>query len=238
MNELSRSIQSRISALENKEKAQWLERYVKHNIKSLGVGIPEIRKIVKDVDKACHILAIPIAEQEEMLNDLMKKQFTEFKLAAILYIQTYWKKADEKYLLDLISKWFDNNWISDWNVCDWLCVRLLSPLIDTAPHKIIPELEQWNGNHNLWKARASLVPFAQCKSLEKHKETIYKFSVTLIQREERFCKTAVGWVLRQYSKVDDKFVITFLNDCQAWTTKEVIKNVTKYLLRMRQVQVQ
>jgi 3-methyladenine DNA glycosylase AlkD len=86
-----------------------------------------------------------------------------------------------------------------------------------------------NKSQNLWKARASLVPFAQSKNLERHSETIQQFSTELIKRQERFCKTAVGWVLREYSKIDTKFVTDFLEQFSDWTTKEVIKNATKYL---------
>ncbi|HHJ50839.1 MAG TPA: DNA alkylation repair protein, partial [Phaeodactylibacter sp.] len=48
---------------------------------------------------------------------------------------------------------------------------------------------------------------------------------------ERFCKTAVGWVLREYSKVDEEFVLKFLSDFERWTTKEVVRNATKYIKR-------
>ena len=35
--------------------------------------------------------------------------------------------------------------------------------------------------------------------------------------------------LREYSKVDINFVREFLLEFENWTTKEVIKNATKYL---------
>jgi 3-methyladenine DNA glycosylase AlkD len=57
-----------------------------------------------------------------------------------------------------------------------------------------------------------------------------KFSTVLIKREERFCKTAVGWVLREISKSDKNYVEKFLEVHRQFITPEVIKNSTKYFL--------
>jgi 3-methyladenine DNA glycosylase AlkD len=229
MNTYSKHILDRLKSVRNVEKAAWLENYVKHDIKSLGVGIPEIREIVQSTVKDLLLTHKSILLQIQVLNELMEQIYTESKLASIIYLQLYWKKAESGLILKLISEWFENKWISDWNVCDWLCVRLISPLIDKDAENIIEELTLWNKDQYLWKARASLVPFAESRSISKHTNTILSFSELLIKREERFCKTAVGWVLRQYSKTDNEFVTSFLDKHEKWLTKEVIANATKYL---------
>ena len=228
MKEISKNIQIKIASVGNPDKARWLEKYVKHGIKSKGVGIPEIRDIIKASTKDCRLLELDISEQIDLLNSLMTSEYTEDKLSAIIYIQLNWNRTNEHEKIALISDWFDKELITDWNVCDWLCVRLLTPMIDNWTKDTLRELKKWNISQNQWKARASLVPFAQCKSLEKHKSLIEEFSIELIKRQERFCKTAVGWVLREYSKIDSDFVKRFLIENENWTTKEVIKNATKY----------
>jgi 3-methyladenine DNA glycosylase AlkD len=229
MKEISKNIQIKITSIGKPDKANWLEKYVKHDVKSKGVGIPEIRDIVKEVTKDYKLLEFEISEQIDLLNDLMNSQYTEDKLAAIIYIQLNWNKINEHEKIALISDWFDKELITDWNVCDWLCVRLLTPMIDNWTKETLIELKKWNISQNQWKARASLVAFAQCKSLDKYKGFIEDFSLELIKRNERFCKTAVGWVLREYSKKDAGFVTKFLDENKNWTTKEVIKNATKYI---------
>ncbi|MCB9050892.1 MAG: DNA alkylation repair protein [Lewinellaceae bacterium] len=225
----SQLIQSHLTALGDEHKARWLENYVKHDIRSKGVGIPQIREVVKAVTKEHGLNQQPVEAQFAILSDLMQQPFTEDKLAAILYLQLYWKGMDARPQLSLISEWFDQRWISDWNVCDWLCVRLLSPMVDRSPEQALPVLKAWNADEYLWTARASLVPFAQCKSITEHIDTIEAFSITLIQREERFCKTSVGWVLREYSRHDKAFVRRFLEMYKEWTTPEVVKNARKYI---------
>lgn len=228
MRAISKNIQDKIASIGKPEKAKWLENYVKHDIKSKGVGIPEIRQIIKEVNKEYKLTERESSEQIELLNDLMSQEYTEDKLSAILYLQIFWKNINERQILDLISKWFDKNLITDWNVCDWLCVRIITPILDNWTEQTLTELRKWNNDKNLWKARASLVPFAQCKTIDQHENIIKEFSIGLIKRDERFCKTSVGWVMREYSKIDKNFVKTFLADYENWTTKEVVRNATKY----------
>jgi len=94
--------------------------------------------------------------------------------------------------------------------------------------QVIWKLKQWNRDPYLWKARASLVPFARAKYITTHSREIYQFSDTLIRRNERFAKTAVGWVLREYSKHDPEFVLDFLSKHVKHTTAEVKRNSLKY----------
>ena len=229
MNEIAKNIKDKITSAGQPEKAKWLENYIKHDIKSKGVGIPEIRDIVKKATKEFNLPEFEISKQIDLLNVLMTSEYTEDKLSAIIYIQLNWTTIYEHEKIILISDWFDKELITDWNVCDWLCVRLLTPMIDNWTKETLSELKKWNKNQNQWKARASLVSFAQSKSLDKHKSLIEEFSIELIKRNERFCKTAVGWILREYSKIDSSFVTRFLDDNEIWTTKEVIKNATKYI---------
>ena len=234
MNPQATLIKEKIEAQRNEEKATWLENYVKHDIRSLGVGIPEIRNILKTLNKENGFTLAETKQQVDMLNDLMKETWTEHKLAAILYIQIFWLKTfgemdDSEKLMTMISDWFDQTLVFDWNVCDWLCVRILSPLLDRHPDLIIDYLTQWNGAEYLWKARASLVPFAQCKDLSRYQNEIFDFSSELIRRDERFCKTAVGWVLREWSKINSDDVTSFLRDFEPYMTREVVRNATKHM---------
>jgi len=79
------------------------------------------------------------------------------------------------------------------------------------------------------ESKSIIGPICQCKTIDEHKDIVYEFSIELIKRKERFCKTSVGWVLREYSKIDRDFVTAFLTNYEKWATKEVVKNATKYM---------
>lgn len=233
MNELLIDIQQRLSYAGDRKKAIWLEKYVKHGVKSRGVGIPSIKIIIKDFIKENDLNGLPQSKKIELLNLLMKQEFSEDKLTAILLIQYHWENIENEVQLRIISEWLDKQLISDWNICDWLCVRIISPMIDNDTQSTIDTLKGWNTDPYLWKARASLVPFAQCKTIANHRNVIEDFSSNLILRHERFCKTAVGWVLREYSKIDKKFVQAFLENNKEFITQEVVRNATKYFSKSK-----
>jgi 3-methyladenine DNA glycosylase AlkD len=73
-----------------------------------------------------------------------------------------------------------------------------------------------------------MVPFARVSSITRHAALIYRFADILIRRKERYAKTAVGWVLREYSKHDKEFVLSFLSKHVKYITAEVKRNALKY----------
>jgi 3-methyladenine DNA glycosylase AlkD len=212
----------------DKAKASWLENYVKHGIISRGIPIPKIRELVQELVQKSMLNEKPQKEQLDFLHDLTSNIHTEDKLAAIIYIQLYWEEYDPSLQLSMISNWFDKKWIFDWNVCDWLCVRVLNRIVNTEPRIAIIELRNWNRNEYLWKARASIVSFIYVNPLTEHSNIISEFSSNLIKRQERFSKTAVGWILREYYKLDEEFVRNFISKNISCFTRETVNNALKY----------
>lgn len=211
------------------QKADWWNSYLKGEIRFVGTSIPEIRKLLIEKNGSDGLDHLPMNQQVSMVNGLMRSQFAEHKLAAILYVQLFWLfTQNNSFLLSLISDWFDERYIFDWNTTDWLSTKILTPVLDSGDEKVLWTLKKWNRDPYLWKARASLVPFAHSKHIREHKIYIERFADILIRREERFAKTAVGWVLREYSKLDEEFVLDFLSKHVKYTTWDVKRNALKY----------
>ena len=229
MNHYGQKIAEELKSKAKTKKADWWNRYLKGEIPFLGVGIPEIRKLLLDINRVEGLDQLPLNRQVGLVNNLMKGQYAEEKLAAILYMQLFWLgKQNNSLLLSIISDWFDDRHIYDWNTTDWLCVRILTPLVESGDETVIWKLKQWNRDPYLWKARASVVPFAQARTILNYSREIERFSDILIRREERFAKTAVGWVLREYSKHDPDFVLSFLSKHVKYTSAELKRNALKY----------
>ncbi len=211
------------------EKAAWWNNYMKGEIPFLGVGTPEIRKLFLDRDRESAFENLSMNKQVALVNGLMRGDYAEEKLAAILYVQLFWMdKMTSSFLMNLVSDWFDDRYIHDWNTTDWLCVRILTPLVDSGEEEVIWRLKRWNRDPYIWKARASLVPFARASTITEHSKEIERFADTLIRRDERFAKTAVGWVMREYSKHDHEYVLDFLSKHVKYTSSEVKRNALKY----------
>ena len=229
MNQARIDISEQLRRSGSTKKAAWWNQYMKGEIPFLGVGIPEIRNVFLDRDKESSFTRLTMNKQVALVNGLMRGTYAEEKLAAILYVQLFWMEwMKAGFLMNLVSDWFDDRYIHDWNTTDWLCVKILAPLVDSGDPEVIWKLKRWNRDPYLWKARASLVPFARAKTIADHARVIDRLADTMIRREERFAKTAVGWVLREYSKHDVEFVMDFLSRHVKHTTTEVKRNALKY----------
>jgi 3-methyladenine DNA glycosylase AlkD len=211
------------------KKADWWNSYLKGKIPFMGLGMPEIRKVLLDLNRMAGLEHMPMNRQVGIVNGLMKGHFAEQKLAAILYIQLFWLgNKKNSFILSLINDWFDDRLIFDWNTTDWLSVRLITPMLVSGDEKVLWYLKRWSRDPYLWKARASIVAFAACPCKEEHAHVIERSADILIRRPERFAKTAVGWVMREYSKEDEEFVLNFLSRHVKYTTSEVKRNALKY----------
>lgn len=156
------------------------------------MGIPRIRNIIHQVMKE-----YGNQSSEDYLNisyHLMLSEIAEDKLAAIILLQEHSKVIDTTATIRFIDIIFSENLIFDWNTCDWLCVRLLTPIIDSGNINEIKNISSWHEKEYIWHARASLVPFAQAKNLKQYLDFLHKPMSVMIKRSERFSKTSVGWV--------------------------------------------
>jgi len=99
MHKITKYIITEIDKKSNFKKSDWLENYVKHNIKSKGVGIPDIRNIVKEAANKFGISELKDEKQIIILDELMQYKFTEGQLASILFLQLYWKAKTRNYNL-------------------------------------------------------------------------------------------------------------------------------------------
>ncbi len=123
---------------------------------------------------------------------------------------------------------FERGLIADWNTCDWFCVRVLGPTIAAYRSVCASAVAKWSTSQELWKARASVVGFVPVIAVPDHHPLVLRSSAVLIRRDERFAKTAVGWILRDLSKYDSGKVAAFVDENLMYFSTESIRNALKY----------
>jgi 3-methyladenine DNA glycosylase AlkD len=154
----------------------------------------------------------------------------EDKLAGILLLQEY--LYDEFPWQDLLPRYealYSQELIFDWNTCDWFCVRVLGPTIALHGHPCAEAIAAWRTSADLWQARSSVVAFVKVAEETAYHALIYESCAVLIQREERFAKTAVGWILRDVSRYNRIGVQQFVTAHLEVFSKEALRNALKYL---------
>ena len=227
---LVHNLQLRLNKVASKKTRDWWERYIKHNTIFRGVGIPQIREEIKKWHKQEQIIKLPLEDQLNLALSFFAENHAEDKLAGVLLLQDYlYDKFDWKILIPKFENLFKNNYIYDWNVCDWFCVRVLGPMIKENGLPCAEAITKWNTSKNVWQARSSLVAFANYTKHSEYKLLMLGSCSKLIRREERFAKTAVGWILRELSKTDKKAVMAFIEKHARYFSKESLENGIKKL---------
>ena len=216
----------------------WWENYVKGSAPFMGVKMPVIRRVLHQWhrENVAGVLADPA--QLNLALALFDGAYTEEKLAGTLFLQEILLPAgaiDCGRDIDRLADLFAGGKIYDWNTCDWFCVKVLGPLIRESGLQCAQRIASWRNAENLWQARAALVPFVAVADDRQYYPEIAASCQVLIRREERFAKTAVGWILRDVSKYDEAFVRQVIEENIQYFSSESLKNASKYFAKDDQV---
>jgi len=207
----------------------WWENYLKNEIKFRGVGIPDIRSLLRDWYAKNRINTCSLDQQFDLALQFFKEPYTEDKLTGVLILQLFLiDKIDYNTALTQFVSLYQEGYIFEWNTCDWFCVCVLGPMIDLYGTPCAEKIAAWCNAANVWQARSSIVPFVYLKDKSAYLDLIQKTNKVLIRRQERFAKTAVGWILRELYKSHSDFVFTFINSNLSYFSVESLSNTLKY----------
>jgi len=227
--ELIQKHQQALEAESIEKTKQWWEKYMKGVIPFRGVGIPRNRELLAEWRKTNGIDTWSLEDQLELALAFFKEPIAEDKLTGILFLQNFlYNKLPWEMLLEKYEEIYKRELIFDWNICDWFCVRVLGPTIKDNGKQCAKVIANWKDADYLWQARSSVVPFVNLASESNYYPYINDSCAVLIDREERFSKTAVGWVLRDISKHDEQFVISFVDNHLKSFSTESLGNALKY----------
>lgn len=228
-NKLKEKLKFRIAKFADEKRKLWFENYIKHDTKYRGVEIPTIRAELKAWYKDENIDKLLLETQLDLALSFFEEEYAEDKLAGILLLQLYlYNKFDYKDLLLRFESVFENGCIYDWSVCDWFCTRVLRQMIKANGRECAEAISKWHTANNVWQARCSVVAFTTLTKENKYTPLLLKSNAKLIKREERFAKTAVGWILRELSKVDKQIVVDFIAQNRQYFSRESHENAIKY----------
>lgn len=205
----------RLRVLADPAKKAWWERYLKGEIEFLGVPMAGIRSAVHGwVDDA----GLDVEGCREAAFSLLRRPLAEEKLAAILLLQERVAPAgelDPARDLPVLAALFDEGHIREWNTTDWLCVRVLGPMIEGGGRDVAEAIAEWADAPGLWRRRAAAVAFVPVAG---RGDAVFPGLVSMVlgvcaanlADPARFSQTGVGWVLRDLSDAAPEAVFGFL----------------------------
>jgi 3-methyladenine DNA glycosylase AlkD len=214
-------VEIKLSKLKNKEKAKLLSGFFKTGKGDYGEGdifwginVPEQRKIAKE-----HIDSSFVELQE-----LLSSGIHECRLTALLILTYKYEKATKGKDLKnqkMIFYFYIKNikYINNWDLVDVTCPRIIGAYLFDKDRSLLYKLAN---SKNLWEKRIAIISTLYFIKQNDFSDTI-KISEILLRDKHDLIHKAVGWMLREAGKMDEKVLHDFL--------KKHTKNMPRTALR-------
>jgi 3-methyladenine DNA glycosylase AlkD len=209
-----------LEGMENPEKAAEMAAYMKNYFPFLGVQKPALEKVIRPYLKN----ASKEAEVDwEFVDICWGKEYREAQYIGTEYLYCIRKKLSKNDLdkikrLVTIKPW--------WDVTDSLD-EVVGYLVFTYP-ELKATMLTWAKDKSIWVRRIAIDHQLQRKE-DTDAELLEKIIVLNLGTNEFFITKAIGWSLRDYSKVAPQWVSSFVTRYRDRLSALSIKEASKYL---------
>lgn len=213
---------SLLAAESDPVRAADMAAYMKSDMPFYGVSSPVRREILKQlVDFA------PESNDEyrSQVAALWERPHREEK-----YLAIDWARRHRDFVtfenIDLYERMISEGaW---WDLVDDIAANLVGPVVRADLDRMRPVLERWLTGDDLWLRRTVII--CQLKSKEKT-DTALLFDACARTADEAdfFIRKAIGWALRQHSRVDPAAVQEFVETHRSDLSGLSLREATKYL---------
>ena len=178
--------------------------------KFLGVTVPEQRKIAQGYKD------LGLNE----IKKLLQSEFHEERLVALFILVSKFEKGNDKEREKIYKFYLDNaKYINNWDLVDLTAPNIVGKFLLDKDKFILYQLVK---SQNLWERRISILATFSFIRENQFKETLEISKILLTDKHDLIHK-AVGWMLREIGKRNEKVLKDFL--------KEHYKTMPRTMLR-------
>jgi 3-methyladenine DNA glycosylase AlkD len=188
----------------NKQKAKVFPKFFKtgpgeygEGDRFIGVTVPNCRLVANKYSKITLLDA----------QNLLKSKFHEERLVALLILVHKFAKADKygkKKIFHLYLK--NTEYINNWDLVDLSCHKIIGEYLTDKPKDRLIKLAK---STNLWERRVAIVSTYAFIRKSKYAPTL-KISKILLNDKHDLIHKAIGWMLREVGKKNEKALEEFL----------------------------
>ncbi len=214
-------LQSEFERNANPQIAAGQKAYMRNRFEFFGIKTPLRRQIQKPF-LAGDFLPEK-AELEPAVKTLWSKPQREFQYFAQELTAKYKKQFDGSDIELLEFMITNKSW---WDTVDFIAAKLVGEYFKIYRHRRETVLEKWLASGNIWLQRSSVL--FQLNYKEELDTELLSFIInSLLGSDEFFVNKAIGWILRQYSKVNPVWVREFVNKTplDKLSRKEAVRNI-------------
>ncbi len=219
-----REIVGALGAARDPERAAREKRYLKSELRHLGVSVWQIRKIVGAFAKRHPDLAH--ADLVALVEGLWAKPVHERRMAAVLLLEAYGPLL-ERGDLPLLERLIRES--RTWALVDILAATVAGGLVERFPD-LAEALDLWATDEDFWVRRSALL--ALLKPLRRGEgdfERFARYADGMLEERQFFIRKAIGWVLRETGKTRPELVSGWLRPRAARASGVTVREAVKYL---------
>ena len=201
--EVIKQLKRELPKIGDYKKAIGAQAYMKDIAPFLGVMTPERRSLVKSI-----LAELPVPTSDELaetVRALWKLEEREYQYVANDILSKYHMCLDKKFLADHCEYLIKTK--SWWDTVDGLGSAVVSPLTMKYPTESL--MRKWNKSSDIWLVRAS-IQHQRGRKYETDIDLLFELCAPHVADKEFFIAKAIGWALRDLSRIDNRQVISFL----------------------------
>lgn len=204
--ELLGAIRSTLRSSADAERGLGAQAYMKSEMPSLGVRVPEVRRIVRNTAK--QFPPTSADHLREAVLDLWRTAEVREERYAAIDLTGIRMVRDDLEMLPVYEEIIRTGaW---WDLVDGVSNRI-GTLLLKHPETMTPILLEWSTDSDMWIRRASIT--AQLGSKAATDTSLLAAVIRPnLDHKEFFIRKAIGWALREYSKTDPAWVRSFVEE--------------------------
>lgn len=187
----------------NADKAQQMEAYMKHHFSFFGV-MRNDRKLI--LNQLSEIKQFTIHQKVDLALALWQHPNREMQHLAMDILLPASKKVTPEHYPKVVQLLEQKQW---WDTIDLLSSHLVGAMYLNHPEFMLPKLEAMNASSNFWLNRITII--FQLKYKTQFNAALFeRFAGPHITQKEFFIQKAIGWMLREQSKINPSYVQGYL----------------------------
>jgi 3-methyladenine DNA glycosylase AlkD len=223
MHPYAKSIRVLFTRHADPKQAAPMKRYMRDQFEYLGIKVPMMGKLLKE---HIHEHGLPpMADLDLILRDLWALPQREFQYAANGLLERFEEQLPQEFIQTLEYLLVTKSW---WDTVDTIAAGTLGVHFKRYPQVRKKYLKKWRKSDNFWLRRATIL-----FQLGYKEDTDFELLCEIIREnlgsKEFFINKAIGWSLRQYTRIDPQGVRDFVmaTPLQPLSAREALKWLEK-----------
>jgi 3-methyladenine DNA glycosylase AlkD len=201
-----KSIQALFIEHADPKQAAPMKAYMRDQFEYLGIKSPRIRELLRQFFNDNGLPGL--SDLARIVRELWSLPQREFQYVATSLIAKFENQLPEDFIDTLEYLLVTKSW---WDTVDAISTGILGPYFKRYPKIRNKYLAKWRKADNFWLRRVTLL-FQLNYKQETDFELMRKIIRENINSKEFFINKAIGWALRQYTRVDPEAVRKFVKE--------------------------